>query len=418
MACEIISGATTQAPLDLRTMEKSSKNKRLKIAGAVLVVLLAGFLALRSMHHASGDANAKGAPTELHFEAQDLTYLAPRPLASTLEINGNLEARSEAVVRAKASLDVKTIAVREGDPVRQGQLLAQLDTAELAARLAEKVSSRDSAKAQFELAEKNRTNNRTLLDKKFISQNAFDSSDSTFKANQSTMEAADAEVELARIALNQATVTAPISGIISKRYVKVGEKTSVDGELFAIVDLDSLEMQALVPDADVTRLQRGMKAKIQVDGITDQTFDATLDRISPATEAGTRSVMTFFSVNNAKHLLRSGIYASGEVALQASTPRPAIPLTAVSNDAGQPIVWTVENGKLTRRPVQLGIRDVNAGWVEVRKGLDPHVPVLATKFDDLKEGAPATAVAATDAKTVAPARPSAAAPAAPNKAPA
>jgi membrane fusion protein (multidrug efflux system) len=168
----------------------------------------------------------------------------------------------------------------------------------------------------------------------------------------------------------------------------------------------------------VTRLQRGMKAKIQVDGITDQTFDATLDRISPATEAGTRSVMTFFSVNNAKHLLRSGIYASGEVALQASTPRPAIPLTAVSNDAGQPIVWTVENGKLTRRPVQLGIRDVNAGWVEVRKGLDPHVPVLATKFDDLKEGAPATAVAATDAKTVAPARPSAAAPAAPNKAPA
>jgi multidrug efflux pump subunit AcrA (membrane-fusion protein) len=128
--------------------------------------------------------------------------------------------------------------------------------------------------------------------------------------------------------------------------------------------------------------------------------------------------MTFFSVNNAKHLLRSGVYASGAVALQASTPRPAIPVTAVSNDAGQPIVWTVENGKLSRRPVQLGIRDVDAGWVEIRKGLDPNVPVLATKFDDLKEGAPAKVVAASDPSNAAPASSSAGAAAAQKKAPA
>jgi RND family efflux transporter MFP subunit len=210
---------------------------------------------------------------------------------------------------------------------------------------------------------------------------------------------------VARIALSQATVTAPIAGIVSKRYVKVGEKTSVDGELFAIVDLDSLELQAMVPDADVTRLKRGMPAKLSADGISDQTFDATLDRISPATEAGTRAVMTFFSVNNAKHLLRSGVYANGQVALAASSPRPAIPITAVANDAGQSIVWTVEDGKLTRRPVQLGVRDLNGGWVEVKNGLAPNVPILATKFDDLKEGTPAKAVAAGDPGSAAPSTP-------------
>jgi RND family efflux transporter MFP subunit len=380
-------------------MDIPFKNRRLKIAiGAIVIVSVIGLAAFRMSHRSMVDANAKPAASELHFEPRDLAYLTAKPLSATLEINGNLEARSEAVVRAKASLDVKQIVVREGDPVRQGQLLAQLDTAELEARLAEKVSTRDSNRAQFELAEKNRTNNKTLLDKKFISQNAFDSSESTYKANQASLEAAEAEVSVARIALAQASVTAPISGIIGKRYVKVGEKTSVDGELFSIVDLDSLELQALVPAAEVTRLSKGMHADVRVDGITDRGFSATLDRISPATEAGTRSVMTFFSVNNPQHLLRSGVYASGQVALSASTPVPSIPLTAVNNDAGQPIVWTVENGKLTRRPVELGLRDLNSGMVEVRKGLPANVPVLATKFDDLKEGAPAKAVAAAEPK--------------------
>ncbi len=358
-------------------------------------------MAFRLSHRPVSDANAKPASSELRFEPRDLAYLTAKPLSATLEINGNLEARSEAVVRAKASLDVKQIAVREGDSVRQGQLLAQLDTAELQARLAEKISTRDSSRAQFDLAEKNRTNNKTLLEKKFISQNAFDASDSTYRANQASLEAADAEVAVARIALAQATVTAPIAGIIGKRFVKVGEKTSIDGELFSIVDLDSLELQALVPAAEVTRLSKGMRADVRVDGITDRSFSATLDRISPATEAGTRAVMTFFSVSNPQHLLRSGVYASGQVALSASSPVPSIPMTAVNNDAGQPVVWTVENGKLTRRPVELGLRDLNSGMVEVRKGLPSNVPVLATKFDDLKEGAPAKAVAAAEPKPAA-----------------
>jgi membrane fusion protein, multidrug efflux system len=374
------------------TISIFSTRRRMAFAGlATLLVIVAAIAAVvisKRLH-----AEDKKGPAELHFVASDLTYLMQRPLAARLPITGNVVARSEAVVRAKVALDVKQILVREGDSVHAGEVLAQLDTAELQARLAQKTSTRDSARAQFELAEKNRTTNHELLDKKFISQNAFDSFDSTFKANRATLDAANSEVDVARIDLSQATVTAPISGIIGKRYIKVGEKTSIDGQLFSIVDLDSLEMQSLVPAAEVTRLQKGMHVEISVDGIPDQTFTGTLDRISPATEEGTRSIMTFFLVDNKSHKLRSGMYAAGEVALSTSTPRPSIPLSAVRTDAGQSVVWTVENNALTRRPVELGLEDLTNGWVEIRRGLPPNVPVLASKFDDLKEGAPARAVA-------------------------
>ncbi len=393
--CEIICAPGKTGAPHMNYSPFSNKRRIAIAASALLAILLVGGAVMLSKR-SHADASDKKAPAELQFTASDLTYVTPRALAARLEITGNLEARSEATVRAKEALDVKEILVREGDAVHAGQVLAQLDTAQLAARLAQKISTRDSAKAQFEMAEKNRTTNHELLEKKFISQNAFDNFDSTYKANHATLEAASAEVDVARIDLNQATVVAPISGIIGKRYIKVGEKTSVDGQLFSIVDLDSLEFQALVPAAEVTRLKKGMAVAISVDGIPDQTFLGTLDRISPETETGTRSIMTFFSVTNAGHKLRSGMYASGQVVLSSSSPRPSLPLAAVRTDAGQSVVWTVENNTLKRRPVELGLQDLSHGWVEIKQGVDAAVPVLASKFDDLKEGAPARALAAGD----------------------
>jgi multidrug efflux pump subunit AcrA (membrane-fusion protein) len=147
-----------------------SNKRRIAIAASALlaILLVGGAVMLSKRSHA--DASDKKAPAELQFTASDLTYVTPRALAARLEITGNLEARSEATVRAKEALDVKEILVREGDVVHAGQVLAQLDTAQLAARLAQKISTRDSAKAQFEMAEKNRTTNHELLEKKFISQ--------------------------------------------------------------------------------------------------------------------------------------------------------------------------------------------------------------------------------------------------------
>jgi RND family efflux transporter MFP subunit len=365
------------------------KRRRKTTAGVVVAGVLAVVVIFAVRGHAKTDDEPPKNPA-LEFAASDVTYVQDHALARTLAITGNLNAKSQASVKSKVALDVKTIAVREGDAVHVGEVLAQLDTADLEARLTEKISARDSARALLELAQKNQTTNRALLEKKFISQNAFDSTESTFKANRAAAEQADAEVELARIALRQATVVAPIAGIVGKRFVKVGEKASIDEALFTIVDLDSLEVEALVPASEVTQLKHGMPAHIAVDGLVGQSFAATVDRISPATEPGTRSVVVFLTVRNPEHILKSGMYATGSVELGSSAKLPSLPLTAVHNDAGQPVVWTIESNTLTRRPVQLGLRDDAAGLVEIKQGPASSVPVLATRFDYIKEGSAAS----------------------------
>ncbi len=332
----------------------------------------------------------KKTPT-LEFAAGDLTSIASRPIARSLAVSGSLVAVNQAVVKAKVAVEVRSILIREGDRVSAGQVIAKLDTVDLVTRLDQQTGAREAIRAQYEIAEKNRTTNASLLEKKFISQNAFDNVASLSSANRAQLDAAEAQVRLAQKALRDATVVSPIDGIVARKNAQVGEKTSIDAPLFSIVDLDSIEMQAIVPAGEVAALEKGMRAGLSVDGMPDRTFEATVNRINPATEPGTRSIVVFLTVPNPDHVLKSGMFANGNIRLAASVPKPTLPLAAIQSDAGVPIVWTIEGGKLARRTAVLGARDDASGYVEIKSGVPADTPVLASKFDNLKEGGPAIA---------------------------
>ena len=97
------------------------------------------------------------------------------------------------------------------------------------------------------------------------------------------------------------------------------------------------------------------------------------------------------------------MFATGRVALAASEPVATLPATAVRTDGGQTFVWTVEGGKLVKRGVVTGRRDDAAGRIEIKTALPPDVPVLAARFDNLKDGAPAIVKAPATAPVPAPA---------------
>ena len=357
----------------------------------VVLVVVVGGVAAAIGRGGAPQAATKDKPTPtLEFGANDLTSIIDRPIVRSLAVSGSLVAVNQAVVKAKVAVEVRNILVREGDRVRAGQVIARLDTVDLATRLDQQVGARDAMRAQYDIAEKNRTTNASLLEKKFISQNAFDNVASLSSANRAQLDAADAQVRLAQKALKDATVVSPIDGIVARKNAQVGEKTSIDAPLFSVVDLDSIEMQAIVPAGEVASLAKGMRASLSVDGMPDRQFDATVNRINPATEPGTRSIVVFLTVPNGDHVLKSGMFANGSIRLAASVPKPTLPLTAIQSDAGVPIVWTIEDGKLARRTAVLGARDDASGLVEIKSGIPADTPVLASKFDNLKEGGPAT----------------------------
>ena len=358
---------------------------------AIVVLVVGSALAM-----SGGGGAPKAAVTDkpqppLEFAQSDLTAIASRPIARSLAVSGSLVAVNQATVKAKVAVEVRSILVREGDRVSAGQMIAKLDTVDLATRLEQQTGARDASRAQYEIAEKNRATNVSLLEKHFISQNAFDNVASLSAANRAQLDAAEAQVRLAQKALRDATVVSPIDGIVARKNVQVGEKTSIDAPLFNIVDLDSIELQAIVPAGEVATLEKGMRATLSVDGMPERTFDASINRINPATEPGTRSIVVFLTVPNHDHVLKSGMFANGSIRLAAGVPRPTLPIAAIQSDAGVPIVWTIEGGKLTRRTAVLGVRDEAGGYVEIKSGVPADTPVLASKFDNLKEGGPAVA---------------------------
>ena len=369
--------------------QRRSVGRRVTIGVIVLAVAgaVGGSVALRAAKRDAG--TAKEVPAALQFVEGDVAYVERRPLDRWLPVSGTLQAVRQAVVKAKIAGDVEALTVREGEAVRAGQKLARIDSPDLAARLAERQGALESARAQLALAEKTRSMNLRLLADKFISQNAFDGTESTYDVARGNLKSAEAQVQVARNALADADVVAPLSGIVARRHVQTGEKVAVESPIVTIVDLTDLEVQALVPALDVPELVPGMPVELAVDGFGERRFAGRIDRINPSTEPGTRAIIVYVALPNPDAALRSGMFATGRIALAASAPLPTLPAIAVRSEAGQSYVWTIERGRLAKRIVSTGRRDETSGRVEIRSTLAADTPVLAARFDNLKDGAPA-----------------------------
>ena len=203
---------------------------RRRWSSLALVGGLAGTVALRaSKQRGDGGARTPQRPSALQFAPADLAYVESTPLARWLPVSGTLQPMRQAVVKAKVAGDLAEFTVREGEPVRAGQKIARIDSADLQSRLVDRLGAVESARAQLALAEKTRTMNVRLLNDKFISQNAFDSTESSFNVARGTLKSAEAQLQLAQNALRDAEVTAPLSGIVAKRHVQPGEKIAIEG---------------------------------------------------------------------------------------------------------------------------------------------------------------------------------------------
>ena len=375
--------------------------RRRVIVGLVVLTMIAalgGAAAFRAFKRNTGPDPATAAPVALQFAPADLAYVESTALARWLPVSGTLQPVYQAVVKAKVAGDLANFTVREGEAVRAGQKIGHVVSADLESRLVDRVGAVESARAQLALAEKTRTMNVRLLNDRFISQNAFDSTESSFNVARGNLKSAEAQVQLARNALRDADVVAPLSGIVAKRHVQPGEKVAIEAPIVTIVDLQTLEVQAMVPAIDVPELRLGMPVELAVDGFGERRFQGRIERINPSTEPGTRAILVYVGLPNPDATLRSGMFSTGRIGLVASAPAPTLPLAAVRSEAGQSYVWMIDNGKLVRRIVITGRRDETNGRIEIKTALPSQMPVLAARFDNLKDGAPALVKAPTSSQ--------------------
>jgi RND family efflux transporter MFP subunit len=361
-----------------------------------LLVLLAGGGAWMAGQKGGlpGLASAKPAPAAsapLEFRANEVVQPQRAPLPERIAFSGPLVAPNTAMLRAKASGTLLALQVAEGDRVKAGQLLGRIDMAELAPRIAERSAMLDSARASLAQAERTHASNERLAAQNFISPIALDSSRAQVDTARAALAAAQATLETTRVGARDATLVAPIAGIVAKRHVLPGEKVAAEQQVLTIVDLARLELAASVGTHEVGRLAVDMPVQVKVEGV-DAPLTGRLARIAPAAEPGTRSIGVTVALANPKEALRAGQYAVGEVVLADDRQRLLLPAAAVGSTAGQSHVWVVEGERLARRAVVLGRRDPAGGRVEVLEGIPPDARVLSARFDNLREGAAARIV--------------------------
>jgi RND family efflux transporter MFP subunit len=388
--------------------------KRLVIGVAVVVVAIGAGFAIKSGKGAAAvpasaamaanapDAAASEVP--LDFTANEATKPLTLALPQLVEFSGALVAPNTAMVRAKATGTLLTLNVAEGTRVKAGDLIGRIDIGDLASRVAERNANLAAIKVTLAQAQRTHESNVGLANDKFISPLALENSKSQLDSAKAQVAAGEAALDSARIALRDASLIAPISGIVSKRYVVAGEKVTAEQQVVSIVDLHMLELAGTVGTQEVGRLSAGMPVTLRIEGV-DKPLEGTLARIAPAAEAGTRSIGVAVQIQNPKETLRAGQYAVAQVQISDATPRLTVPLSALSSASGQEYVWTVEGGKLLRRTVTTGRHDPVRGRAEVLQGLTPEVPVLGARFDNLREGAKARIVAVATAATPKPLAP-------------
>ena len=361
------------------------------IGGVAAVVLVAGGAAVAVFAN-KGPAPKKDGDKALQFQAAELTKPVMAAMPDRIEFSGPLVAPGTVTIKAKAAGTLVSLAVGEGSRVQAGQVLGQLDLEELRYRVAERNASVESARAQFDQAERQYKTNEALASKNFIAPTALDTSRAAMETAKAQWQAAKAQLDTMQVTMRQAALVAPISGVIAKRLTLPGEKVAAEQALLTIVDLSKLELAGLVGTHEVGRLQPGMPVQVLVEG-DNQPVEAHISRISPAAEPGTRSIGVVLALNNPKERFRAGQYGVAKVELPDDAQRLTVPLTAITGSAGQEQIWLIDKGALVRRVVTTGRHDERNGRVEVLKGLDDKAQVLASRFDNLREGAKVEIVA-------------------------
>ncbi len=304
---------------------------------------------------------------------------------------GSLRPRQGVMLRPEVSGRVAKIAFADGQKVRQGQLLVQLDDTLQQAQLKQ-------AQAQASIARTNLQRNRELVTQGFVSQSAVDQS-------AAALEVAEAQVALAQAQLVRMRIVAPFDGLAGIRLVSLGDYVKDGADLVGIEDVASVYVDFRLPERVLVRLKAGQEVEVTLDGIPGRQFQGRVDAIDSQVDANGRSVLVRARLPNADGVLRAGMFARTRIVFAVRPNAVVVPEEALVPQGGRQYVLKVvdgADGKVTQRiEARIGLRV--PGRVEIVEGLrDGDVVVTAGQSRVSRDATPVRVVAVGPSEAAAP----------------
>ncbi len=313
---------------------------------------------------------------------------------------------------------VVRVAVREGDAVRTGQLLAEIDPSDYrhaaeaaAAQLALAKSGVEEAKVAYAQAADEYQRMKKLYDRKSLAPNDFKKFEAAYLAARerygavvegeggnprgavAALKQAEAQEKIARKRLADTQLLATINGFVGKKLIEVGDTVAAGYPVFVLVNLNPVKVRAGVPEADIGKVRAGQSASIQIPALGEEHFEGKVTLVGVAAESASRTFTVEIKVPNPHTILRAGMIAEAQIRTDERTNALTLPGEAIVRDTqGATLVYVYypDQKRVFSRRVEVG--SVHDREVEIVKGLDEHDLVVVAGQQRATEGMPVNAL--------------------------
>lgn len=321
----------------------------------------------------------------------EVTRIATANLVDDVAAVGSIRANESVMLRPEISGRIVRINFREGQTVRRGTSLVELDASVLDAEIAQ-------TRAELALARSNSQRTDDLHAKNFVSERARDEA-------RSNLQVIEARLALAQARRDRSVIRAPFNGVVGIRQVAVGDYVREGADLVSIEDSRSVKIDFRLPERYLPQVRSGQKLAVTLDALPGKSIDATVDVIDPQVDANGRSFLVRARAGNAEGLLRNGMFARVRLVLDTRNNAILVPeeaiVSAVTPRGNANFVYKVAGDKATRVPVQLGLR--RDAKVEVRGALASGDAVVIAGQQKLRGESATVRVLTAEGKPAAPA---------------
>lgn len=367
----------------------NTRRTRYVVAGVVLigVVLIAGYVWFRGV---------LGGAQEVAVATATLTY--PSSVNAVLTASGYVVAQQKAAIASKATGRLVYLGVEEGDRVQKNEVIARIEDQDVQATLAQARANADLATAELEDAQRWLERQRTMYASGTSSKAELDAAEARFKRVEANIKAAEAAVRAAEVALENTRIRAPFDGTVLTKNANVGEVVApfaaAGGSRAAVVtiaDMNSLEVEADVSEANITRVQRGAPCEITLDAYPDQRYQGYVHKIVPTADRAKATVLVKVRFKDRDERVLPEMSAkvtflSKDAPLTATQTKPhlTVPASAIIRRNETDLVLVIRNDTVVETPVRTGNR--YGDMVVIEEGLVQGDNVVLRPDPSLKNG--------------------------------
>ena len=334
---------------------------------------------------------AEGGPgarrvSSIILAASDVKTVERGTIEAGVEISGDLKAIEEAVVRARLEGDLVGVYVREGDRVRQGQILARFEDSEQESARTSALADREAAQSDLETAKWNADQSEELFKAGAIAERDNRTAQQSLAAARARLAAAEARVRATSSVLADTRALSPTTGVVAERLVENGEHVARGANMFTVVRSDVLELAAAVPARQANEVRVGQRVHFAAGG---RQLDGRVARVNPTIDPTSRSVAVYVQVPNGSGQLKGNSFATGRIVSRTVDGAIVIPSTAIRQAQGndKPFVYRIgADDALERAPVSVGIVDESLALAEIVEGLAPGDRIIVGNVGTLGAG--------------------------------